>query len=179
MKNSTTTLPVTLLVLVLIVASMNPAYAQTWRSQLYPEDWQPLDRGGSKDAQGRFLHDFSYAGYAKGEQDIPNSVGSVTIDVTQPPSPPITPARRMPLPVYKLPLMMQWLRGRGTVYLPSGTYKLTTGTNKFCLRIAGSNVLLKTHWQHLSLCRPAGYAAKSHFAGQSILRGRRGLLVRT
>ncbi len=73
------------IILILFAIISSPIYAQTWRSQLYPEDWQPVDRGGSKDAQGRFLHDFSYAGYAKGEQSIPNSVGSVTIDITQPP----------------------------------------------------------------------------------------------
>ena len=38
-----------------------------WRSSLYPEDWTP----GFADAQGRFLHDFSYAGYHKGEALIP------------------------------------------------------------------------------------------------------------
>ncbi|HOX46260.1 MAG TPA: glycosyl hydrolase family 28-related protein [Myxococcota bacterium] len=38
-----------------------------WRSSLYPEDWTPA----STDAEGRFLHDFSYAGYHLGEAEPP------------------------------------------------------------------------------------------------------------
>ncbi|MHC4974714.1 MAG: hypothetical protein ACYTG3_20555 [Planctomycetota bacterium] len=34
----------------------------TWRSRLFSEDWKP----GHRDASGRFLHDFSYAGYRNG-----------------------------------------------------------------------------------------------------------------
>ncbi|HFE47241.1 MAG TPA: hypothetical protein ENJ18_17430, partial [Nannocystis exedens] len=42
-----------------------------WRSELYPEDWSPDVDG----PEGRFLHDFSYAGYRGGgvslAQDLP------------------------------------------------------------------------------------------------------------
>ncbi|OBZ14943.1 hypothetical protein A8L34_13765 [Bacillus sp. FJAT-27264] len=41
-----------------------------WRSSLYPENWTP----GYTDAQGRFLQDFSYAGYWRGEKTIPTSL---------------------------------------------------------------------------------------------------------
>ncbi len=37
---------------------------ETWRSKLYPENWNP----GFKDKEGRFLHDFSYAGYHQGKK---------------------------------------------------------------------------------------------------------------
>jgi hypothetical protein len=40
---------------------------EPWRSALYPEDWTPEH----VDEEGRFLHDFSYAGYARGERRIP------------------------------------------------------------------------------------------------------------
>jgi hypothetical protein len=53
---------------VALLALGGAARAQTWRSALYPEDWTP----GYKDAQGRFLHDFSYAGYRRGEAPIPD-----------------------------------------------------------------------------------------------------------
>jgi len=46
------------------------------RSDLYPEKWEP----GYKDKEGHFLHDFSYAGYRKGETTIPNPV--LTLDVS-------------------------------------------------------------------------------------------------
>src|SRR5690625_2455403 len=39
------------------------------RSELYPVDWQPA----TPDAEGRFLHDFSYAGYRYG-QPVPTEV---------------------------------------------------------------------------------------------------------
>lgn len=129
--------------LLLFVALISPTYGQTWRSQLYPEDWQPLDRGGSKDAQGRFIHDFSYAGYASGEQSIPNSVGSVTIDVTQPPYAADPTGLQDATAIIQMAINDAVAQGGGTVYLPAGTYKLTTGSNMFCLRIAGSNVVLK------------------------------------
>jgi hypothetical protein len=35
-----------------------------WRSSLYPEDWTPA----FEDAESRFLHDFSYAGFRYGEE---------------------------------------------------------------------------------------------------------------
>jgi hypothetical protein len=38
-----------------------------WRSSLYPEDWTP----DFTQSEGRFLHDFSYAGYHYGEEAPP------------------------------------------------------------------------------------------------------------
>ena len=50
------------------------------RSELYPPDWVP----GRADDEGRFLHDFSYAGYRYGE-DVPATVTGPVLDVTRPP----------------------------------------------------------------------------------------------
>ena len=41
----------------------------TWRSRFYPREWKPAD---TEDA-GRFLHDFSWAGYAHGEREVPTA----------------------------------------------------------------------------------------------------------
>jgi hypothetical protein len=49
----------------------------TWRSELYPEDWTPDFTG----AEGRFLHDFSYAGYHNGEAELGADLPATTIDV--------------------------------------------------------------------------------------------------
>ncbi|WP_217582167.1 hypothetical protein, partial [Lysinibacillus sp. GbtcB16] len=58
----------TLAILASLIVPADPAQAGTpWRSSLYPPDWTP----GYKDAQGRFLQDFSYAGYWRGEKSIP------------------------------------------------------------------------------------------------------------
>jgi hypothetical protein len=48
-----------------------------WRSALYPVDWSPA----SSDPEGRFLHDFSYAGYHNGAAPLPDLAGAVTLDV--------------------------------------------------------------------------------------------------
>src|SRR5690606_7117352 len=45
--------------------------AETWRSELYPRDWAP----GFQAAAGRFVHDFSYAGYRAGNAPIPSAQG--------------------------------------------------------------------------------------------------------
>ncbi|MEL6344518.1 MAG: glycosyl hydrolase family 28-related protein [Myxococcota bacterium] len=54
-----------------------PIDPNRWRSALYPEDWTP---GFTVD--GRFLHDFSYAGYHYGEADPPASPPGAVFDVT-------------------------------------------------------------------------------------------------
>ena len=41
------------------------------RSRLYPSGWSP----GMRDEAGRFLHDFSYAGYRNGERPLPTLTG--------------------------------------------------------------------------------------------------------
>ena len=48
-----------------------------WRSQLYPMDWAP----DYEDGQGRFFHDFSYAGYHNGEGAIPDNPPGEVFDV--------------------------------------------------------------------------------------------------
>jgi hypothetical protein len=50
-----------LLCLFVVLSCMLPVQAE--RSLLYPADWTP----GFGDGDGRFLHDFSYAGYRNGE----------------------------------------------------------------------------------------------------------------
>lgn len=48
-----------------------------WRSALYPLDWSP----DFSDPQGRFLHDFSYAGYHNGEAEPGQDLPALEIDV--------------------------------------------------------------------------------------------------
>jgi hypothetical protein len=48
-----------------------------WRSGLYPEAWEP----GWEDAEGRSLHDFSYAGYHRGELPLPEPPPGTWVDV--------------------------------------------------------------------------------------------------
>lgn len=53
------------------------APTETWRSVLYPEDWGPDHTG----PEGRFLHDFSYAGYRNGEASPGQELPGVSVDV--------------------------------------------------------------------------------------------------
>ena len=50
-----------------------------WRSALYPIDWTP----DLTDSEGRFLHDFSYAGYRNGEADLGRDLPALTIDAVR------------------------------------------------------------------------------------------------
>lgn len=52
-----------------------------WRSQLYPADWTPC----YVDSAGRFLQDFSFAGYHSGTKRIPIDFLDPVVDVTQSP----------------------------------------------------------------------------------------------
>ncbi|MCC6490166.1 MAG: hypothetical protein IT364_21960 [Candidatus Hydrogenedentes bacterium] len=56
-----------------------PQPTDTWRSALYPEDWTP----GFTDTQGRFLHDFSYAGYHYGEETLPEVKGMAVFNAAK------------------------------------------------------------------------------------------------
>jgi hypothetical protein len=54
-----------------------PICPSCWRSTLYPDDWVP----GYQDVSGRFLHDFSYAGYGNGADSIPPSLAITLFSV--------------------------------------------------------------------------------------------------
>ena len=52
------------------------AQGQVWRSSLYPENWQR--RGDSVSfTSDKLIQDFSFAGYRRGEEAIPDAVGPV------------------------------------------------------------------------------------------------------
>ncbi|MFA6242343.1 MAG: glycosyl hydrolase family 28-related protein, partial [Candidatus Hydrogenedentales bacterium] len=53
---------------ILIAAVGCPSANQIWRSALYPSNWTPA----FEDNAGRYLHDFSYAGYRYGEDNPPS-----------------------------------------------------------------------------------------------------------
>jgi hypothetical protein len=57
----------------------------SWRSKLFPENWQPKNdrgQGGTTDQQGRFLPDFSYAGYHRGEDSVNWSASRISKTLT-------------------------------------------------------------------------------------------------
>ena len=122
-----------------LIILFNFSWASTWRSSLYPENWQL----GMKDSQGRYLQDFSYAGYQQGEKSIPeNPPGLIynvftqfgadkfgTFDAT---------------PEVQAAINAASSAGGGIVYFPPGYYRfdgeLKITTSKIVLRGAGPAV---------------------------------------
>lgn len=54
-----------------------PDLSATYRSSLYPDSWTPAFTG----PDGRFLHDFSYAGYHRGEMPLPDVAPGPQCDI--------------------------------------------------------------------------------------------------
>jgi len=104
----------------LFISSLN---ASAFRSALYPEDWQP----SFTDPQGRYLHDFSYAGYRGGESELP-------LDLPQPVFNVISDYGADPGGVVDSTGAIQSAiadaanAGGGTVYLPEGIYRISVSS---------------------------------------------------
>ncbi|MBD2845515.1 DNRLRE domain-containing protein [Paenibacillus sp. IB182496] len=134
-----------LLIVALLLLAAPPAQlradpAPTWRSALYPDDWTP----GYSDAEGRFLHDFSYAGYAKGERSIPDVVYGLHVDVTAAPYAADAGGTADATAAIQQAIDDVGLAGGGVVYLPPGTYRIKPqGANPYALAIPYSNVVLR------------------------------------
>ncbi len=121
------------------VSAVDAEAAAEWRSSLYPENWTP----GYTNSSGQFLHDFSYAGYEKGEKAIPETMAGLFANVLDygadnTGSADATSAIQSAIDAVQA-------AGGGTVYLPAGTYKVkpSSNSNASALRITGSNILFK------------------------------------
>lgn len=116
-----------------------PLHAETWRSSLYPENWKP----GFTDAQGHFLHDFSYAGYHAGERALPVKTDNV-IDVTKPPYGADPQGKMDATTAIQSALDAAAGAGGGVVYLPAGTYRVSPKDKAtFALQLSGDQVVLR------------------------------------
>ena len=120
-----------------IQSTSNSKTDNSWRSKLYPENWKP----GFNDGQGRFLHDFSFAGYHQGEKEIP-FIESNIIDVTQSPYNADNTGTNDVTSVIQQALNAVGISGGGVVYLPPGTYKVKPGADA-ALLIKYDNTILR------------------------------------
>jgi hypothetical protein len=129
------------MLLLLVMTSMAAEPVVEWRSALYPEDWTPE----FTDAQGRFLHDFSYAGYHAGEKPLPDSVPGPRLDVTKPPYNADNTGVESATQAIQTAINDAGRAGGGTVYLPEGTYRITFSYSGIstALVIPYSNVVLQ------------------------------------
>jgi hypothetical protein len=110
------------------------------RSRLYPADWYP----GFKDNKGRFLHDFSFAGYHLGEMPIPATDIAAGIDVTKAPYGADATGQRDSTQAIQSAIADAAAKGGGVVYLPEGTFQVNPPAGKdFSLNVPASHIVLK------------------------------------
>lgn len=126
---------------ILILCLILNVNAQTWRSKLYPDNWQPPST--SDFYRDMLIQDFSYAGYHRGEKEIPVKK-QIMLDVTKPPyNADHTGKQNVTAILQKAIDDAGRLKQGGIVYLPKGTYKVSPlGDNDYCLRIEHSYVVL-------------------------------------
>jgi len=132
-------IPLMFFVSLMVMQAARGADQAAWRSTLYPENWQP----GHADAEGRFLHDFSYAGYHSGEKPLPVREGRV-LDVTQAPYIADPTGKVDSTAGIQAALDAAAKASGGVVYLPPGTYRISPPAgSKAALRLRGDNVVLR------------------------------------
>jgi len=124
----------------LLVSMTAQAQAQArWRSALYPEEWKP----GFADAEGRFLHDFSYAGYHQGERPLPQREGPI-FDASKPPFLADSTGKSDATLAIQAALDAAGKAGGGVVFLPAGTYRIAPqGAETAALKLREDGVILR------------------------------------
>lgn len=159
---------------VVVLCSVGPSAGAQWRSEMFPPDWLPLDvqivdgvnrfydERGTRDFYGRaigeghpdyhpyrFLHDFSYAGYRRGEVLLPPEDPArralPVFDVTRPPYScvPDGASSHDCTPGIQKAIDDAGAAGGGIVYLPEGEYRIRSPNSSYFLRIGRSNVAIR------------------------------------
>lgn len=136
-----------------LLPAVSAGHADHWPTRpysvLYAPDWKPMDAGGRPLADGRFLHDFSYAGY-RGGAPLPEKAGpvfNVRTDLRFGADNGFGPDR-YDAPDATVPIQRAidhaCSRGGGVVYLPAGTYRVRPPADALAaLRLHCSGVVLR------------------------------------
>ncbi|HOZ48988.1 MAG TPA: glycosyl hydrolase family 28-related protein [Candidatus Hydrogenedentes bacterium] len=119
--------------LYLVGACLVYAEAACVRSTLYPVDWTPA----FEDETGRFLHDFSYAGYHNGEMPLPPNSPGTRFDVVTGFGADSTGASDSTASI-QAAIDAGESAGGGVVYLPPGLYRCDD-----ILTVTGSGVVIQ------------------------------------
>ena len=117
---------------------VTPSPDTAWRSVLYPADWQPPTQ--TSFYQDKFIQDFSYAGYQRGEVAIPQIEGPI-FDVRRYGADPTGTTDSTAS--IKAALDAASKAGGGVVSLPPGTFKISKTRGRELLRISANGVLLR------------------------------------
>jgi len=114
--------------------------ASRWRSALYPSDWTPE----WSDLNGNFLHDFSFAGYRRGEVNIPEQKEASVRRVTDAPYFADASGQSNAAPAIQKAIDDAAAAGGGIVLIPQGRYQLEVPSGeKAALRIKASGIVLR------------------------------------
>ena len=114
-----------------LVSSWDESAENTWRSELCPADWT----AAFTTPDGRFLHDFSYAGYRLGQEPrglVGNTFDPVKLHKADP------TGKTDAQPAIQDTIRAVQQAGGGTVALPAGIFRCDD-----VLRISTSNVVLR------------------------------------
>ena len=145
------------MVVVLFCLAAN-AGGESLRSALYPADWTPE----YTDGEGRFLHDFSYAGYHNGEIGLPPNTGGTIFNVVEGYGADNTGATDATGAI-QTAIMAAEGAGGGVVYFPAGLYRcdgrLYVSQSNMTLRGAGPESTF------VYFTAPGGYISHLNFHG--------------
>jgi uncharacterized repeat protein (TIGR02543 family) len=112
----------------------------TWRSTLYPANWQPPGNAISF-ASAKLIQDFSYAGYKRGEVILPTVTGPV-FDVTGYGADPTGATDSTD--AIQSAINAAAAAGGGVVFLPAGEFRVSPqGSANQCLRVSSSNLVIR------------------------------------
>ena len=109
---------------------------EPWRSALYPSDWTPEH----SDPEGRFLHDFSYAGYRGGGVPLGQDLPTLELQLVADPTGEVDATEAL-----QALLDGAAEAGGAIVVVPAGTYRVDG-----VLTVSGSRVVLRGEGAELS-----------------------------
>ncbi len=133
------TLSFHLSLLAVTCAGLLPSLA--WQPTLYPVDWKPQD--GASFTTDKLIQDFSYAGYRRGEEPVPEITGPL-FDVTAAPYNADPTGTSDSTSAIQAAIDAATVVGGGVVFLPAGTYRVEPqGNSNFALWIQHSNIVLR------------------------------------
>ena len=134
-------LRINIILLLLLCFAFKVNCQKTWRSSLYPSNWKSSDN--KKFYSDKLLQDWSYAGYRRGENPIPN-INKNILDVTKAPYHVDKSGKKDATAAIQKAINDAGSRGGGVVYLPAGTYRVSLQKNKnYALAINHSKVVFR------------------------------------
>ncbi len=110
------------------------SHAQTWTSEL-------MNKNTGNFYSDKIIQNFSFAGYHRGEKEIPLMEANV-IDVSKAPYKADNTGKKDATASIQKAIDAAGKKG-GVVYLPAGTYLVSAGMNDYCLLIESNHVVLR------------------------------------